>query len=58
MTTVLEDTPESIKAQNYQSILVGNVELADMLFSFSDTDQELTQSTAAMRVIFNLAGTQ
>lgn len=53
-TTILDEAEKSVRVQNWYSILENEQNLFETLLKFDDTADEVTESEAAMRVIFAL----
>jgi hypothetical protein len=53
-TTILDEAEKSVRVQNWYSILENEQNLFETLLASDDTADEVTQSEAAMRVIFAL----
>jgi hypothetical protein len=51
-TTVLDEAPKTVRQQNFLEILRNEQNFLDLLLDNDDTADEITQSSAAMRVIF------
>ena len=54
MTTVLDEADKSVRVQNWWEIFEGEEDLFELLMDFEDTADEITESEAAMRVVFRL----
>jgi hypothetical protein len=52
--TILDEAEKSVRVQNWYSILENEQTFFETLLKFDDTADEVTQSEAAMRVIFAL----
>jgi hypothetical protein len=52
--TVLDEADKSLRVQNYYEMFDGEQNLVETLLKFDDTANEITSSSAAMRVIFAL----
>jgi hypothetical protein len=51
-TTVLDEAPKTVRQQNFLEILRNEQNFLNLLLDNDDTADEITQSQAAMRVIF------
>lgn len=54
MSTILDEADKSVRQQNWWSILENEQQFFELLMENDDTADELTQSEAAMRVVFAL----
>lgn len=53
-TTILDEAGKSVRQQNWWTILENEQQFFELLMDNDDTADELTQSEAAMRVVFVL----
>jgi hypothetical protein len=51
-TTILDEAPKTVRQQNFLEILRNEQNFLDLLLDNDDTADEISQSQAAMRVIF------
>lgn len=54
MSTILDEADKSVRQQNWWSILENEQQFFELLMENDDTADEITQSEAAMRVVFAL----
>ena len=54
MTTILDEAEKSVRQQNWWTVLENEQRFFELLMDNDDTADEITQSEAAMRVVFAL----
>ena len=54
MSTILDEADKSVRQQNWWTILENEQRFFELLMDNDDTADEITQSEAAMRVVFAL----
>lgn len=54
MTTILDEADKSVRQQNWWTVLENEQRFFELLMDNDDTADEITQSEAAMRVVFAL----
>jgi hypothetical protein len=54
MSTILDEAEKSVRQQNWWTVLENEQRFFELLMDNDDTADEITQSEAAMRVVFAL----
>lgn len=54
MSTILDEADKSVRQQNWWTVLENEQRFFELLMDNGDTADEITQSEAAMRVVFAL----
>jgi hypothetical protein len=54
MSTILDEADKSVRQQNWWTVLENEQRFFELLMDNDDTADEITQSEAAMRVVFAL----